>query len=90
MSDTRVLGAIVFEDFGLLDLCGPLEMFGNIGPDLEIVTVAQTTGPVRSAQGPSTVAEFDFDTAPVLDLVLLPGGFGTFEQSQNPAVLAYL
>ena len=90
MPQTRTLGAIVFEDFELLDLYGPLEMFGNIGPELAIVTVAQEAGPVRSAQGPRTVADYAFSDAPELDLVLLPGGYGTFEQAQNPAMLEFL
>src|SRR5262249_46331977 len=28
---TRTLGAVIYEDFELLDLYGPLEMFGSIG-----------------------------------------------------------
>lgn len=90
MTQTRTLGAVIFEDFELLDLYGPLEMFGNIGPELTIVTLAQDAGPVRSAQGPSTVADYAFADAPELDLLLLPGGYGTFEQAQNPAMLEFL
>lgn len=90
MTQTRTLGAIVFEDFELLDLFGPLEMFGNIGPELAIVTVAQEAGAVRSAQGPKTLADYGFGDAPTLDFVLLPGGYGTFEQAQNPAMLEFL
>ena len=90
MPQQRTLGAVLFEDFELLDLYGPLEMFGNIGPELKIVTVAEQAGPIRSAQGPSTVAEFSFADAPVCKLLLLPGGFGTFEQAGNPALLDYL
>lgn len=90
MPRTRTLGAIVFEDFELLDLYGPLEMFGNIGPELAIVTVSQAAGAVRSAQGPQAVAEYAFNDAPALDFILLPGGYGTFEQAQNPAMLEFL
>ena len=90
MPRTRTLGAIVFEDFELLDLYGPLEMFGNIGPELAIVTVSQAAGAVRSAQGPQAVSEYAFNDAPALDFILLPGGYGTFEQAQNPAMLEFL
>ncbi len=90
MTRSRTLGAIVFEDFELLDLYGPLEMFGNIGPELKIVTVSHEPGPVRSAQGPRTLADYAFTTAPELDFILLPGGYGTFEQAQNPAMLEFL
>lgn len=90
MNEKKILGAVLFEDFELLDLYGPLEMFGNLGPDFEIVTIAENTGAVKSAQGPSTVAEYAFDNAPPLDYVLMPGGFGTFEQAENPAMLGFV
>ena len=86
----RTLGAVLYPDFELLDYYGPLEMFGSTGHGLKIVTVAEQPGPVGSVQGPSTVAEFGFDTAPPLDLVLLPGGIGTVPQLENPAMLAFL
>ncbi len=73
----RVLGAVLYENFELLDLYGPLEMFGCIGPELRIVTVAETPGPVRSWPGPTTVAEHGFGDCPHLDLILVPGGLGT-------------
>jgi putative intracellular protease/amidase len=87
---TRTLGAVLYEDFELLDLYGPLEMFGSIGAELRIVTVAEKTGPVASFQRPKTVAEFDFASAPTLDLILLPGGFGTLAQLENPKMLDFL
>ena len=87
---TRTLGAVLYEDFELLDLYGPLEMFGSIGAGLRIVTVAEKIGPVASFQRPKTVAEFDFASAPKLELILLPGGFGTIPQLENPAILDFL
>lgn len=86
----RTLGAVLYPDFELLDYYGPLEMFGSTGHGLKIVTIAEHTGPVRSVQGPSTVADVDFAHAPALDLVLLPGGIGTMEQLGNAAMLDFL
>ena len=87
---TRRLGAILYESFELLDLYGPLEMFGCLAPDVEIVTVAQAKGPVASTPGVATVATFDFDDCPPLDLLLLPGGIGTVRELGNPALLDFL
>ena len=84
------LGAYLFQYFELLDLYGPLEMFGNLKPDLEIVTVAQYAGPIASAQGPKTIAEFEYDNCPELDLILVPGGFGTVAELENPASLNFI
>jgi transcriptional regulator GlxA family with amidase domain len=86
----RTLGAVLYRDFELLDYYGPLEMFGSTGQGLSIVTLAQQAGPVRSVQGPCTVAEFGFTNAPPLDLLLLPGGIGTVEELANPAMLEFL
>jgi putative intracellular protease/amidase len=87
---TRRLGAILYPDFELLDLYGPLEMFGCLGPELEIVTVAQAKGPVASTPGVATLATTDFDDCPRLDLLLLPGGIGTVRELGNPALLDFL
>ncbi len=86
----RTLGAIVYPGFELLDLYGPLEMFGALGPELRILTLAERPGPVASFQGPRTLAEHGFADCPPLDLVLLPGGFGTLEQLGNAALLGFL
>lgn len=87
---TRTLGAVMYRNFELLDLFGPLEMFGNIVPGIKIATVAEQPGPIRSAQGPKTIAEYGFGECPRLDLILLPGGMGTIEQLNNAAILEFL
>lgn len=86
----RTLGAVLYPQFELLDLYGPLEMFGSLGKHLRIVTVAEHSGPVGSTQGPATVAEHDFADAPKLDLLLVPGGVGTFSQLGSAAMLEFL
>lgn len=90
LNATRTLGAVIYKNFELLDLFGPLEMFGNIVPGIKIVTVAEQLGPIRSAQGPKTIAEYGFSECPRLDLILLPGGIGTMEQLNNAAILQFL
>jgi len=70
------LGAILYDDFELLDLYGPLEMFGNLKPEIKIITVAEKVGAVPSFQE--------------LDLILLPGGFGTIQELGNQAILSFL
>jgi len=86
----RTLGAVLYPQFELLDLYGPLEMFGSLGKALRIVTIAEQAGPVRSSPGPCTLAEHAFANAPPLDLLLVPGGVGTFPQLKNEALLGFL
>jgi putative intracellular protease/amidase len=84
------LGAILYEGFELLDLFGPLEMFGNLKPHVQIFMVAQKAGPVTSFQGPRVLAECGFEDCPAIDLVLLPGGVGAFREIHNPAMIHFL
>src|SRR5262249_43350365 len=86
---TRRLGALLFPGFELLDMFGPLEMFGNMPGAVDIVTVAQHKGPVRSGQGPSALAEYGFDDCPPLDLLLIPGGMSTRTEVENEALLEW-
>ena len=86
----KKLAAILYHDFELLDLYGPLEMFGTLKEEIEILTVAETAGPVRSYQGPATMADFAFDTVPACELLLLPGGLGTVPQLDNAQLLDFL
>lgn len=91
-----VLGAIVYEGFELLDLFGPLEMFTALPAEaLEVVMVAQTAGPVKAGSMagspmPCVVADYSFDDAPPLDILLLPGGVGTFTELENEKLLGFL
>ena len=65
----RTLGAVLYERFELLDLYGPLEMFGALGDEIRIATVAEGKGPVASTPGVATVARHDFRDCPALDLI---------------------
>lgn len=87
---SRTLGIILYPGFELLDVCGPAEMFGNVGPRLKIVMVAKAAGPVKSTQGVKLVADHSFEDCPKLDLILVPGGFGTFAQTSNKAFLDWI
>ena len=89
-STARRLGAVLFPGFELLDLFGPLEMFGHLSGTIEIVTIAEQAGPVASAQAVRAVADRGFADAPVLDLLLIPGGIGTRVEVDNAAMLDFL
>jgi transcriptional regulator GlxA family with amidase domain len=86
----RTLGIVLYPRFELLDVYGPAEMFGNLQRQLKIVMVAQKAGPVTSAQGPKVHADYGFDDCPQLDLLMVPGGFGTITELKNEAMLDWL
>ena len=88
----RRIGALLFPDFELLDIFGPLEMFILLQERgaVEIVMIAQQPGPVSSVCGPACVATIGFGNCPDLDVLLVPGGQGTRKQVSNPALLSFL
>ena len=86
----RTVGAVLFTGFELLDLFGPLEAYGVLPEVFKILTVAEKAGAVASNQGPQAIAEFGFDNCPHLDIMLVPGGFGTRREMHNPAMLEFL
>ena len=82
----RTVAVVLFEGFTVLDAYGPIQAFGAAGERLEdgsyhryfnIVTVANQAGPVRSGEGPTTLADYDFESLPAYDILLIPGGMGT-------------
>lgn len=75
--ETRQITTVLFDDFELLDVCGPLEMFGVAGQRFSIALAGPDAGPVRSAQGPALIADLAYQEAPAPDIVLVPGGMGT-------------
>ena len=91
------LGVILYPAFEMLDVFGPLEMFTAVGRDRMVThMIAQRPGPVASAigadgpVGPRVMADFGFDDAPPLDLLLIPGGFGTIPELANEKLMAFL
>jgi transcriptional regulator GlxA family with amidase domain len=88
----RKLGVLLFPEFELLDVFGPLEAFGNllVRDRFEIFMIAPSAGPVASAQGPQAIAEHGLADCPPLDMLLVPGGMGTRHEVENPAVLGWL
>ena len=88
----RTLGVLVFPEFELLDVFGPLEVFGHrlVAHHYRVCTVAAEAGPVRSAQGPRVLADHGFVGGPPLDVLLVPGGMGTRREVDNANILRWI
>lgn len=91
------VGAVLYPNFEMLDMFGPLEMFSSVGQGrVQIHMVGQRKGLVPAAIGsegpigPQVLAEYDFDDAPGLDILLVPGGFGTLSELENEDLLSFL
>jgi len=97
------VGILVFDDVEVLDFAGPFEVFSRTRstPGLEsrrsedtapfsVFTVAPRPGPVVATGGLKIVPHHDFTTAPPIDVLVVPGGFGTRPLLQDAEVLAWL
>lgn len=86
----RSVGVVLFDRFELLDVFGPLELFGALPDRFEIILLGEKAGPVRSAQGPIVLADHSYGDAPRPDVVLVPGGIGTRTLVQDRSLGAWL
>lgn len=84
------IGVVLFDGFELLDVFGPLEMFGMYPERFSLRMVAENSGVVASAQGPRSVVDAVFSDAVQYDILLVPGGRGTRTEVNNPVLLAWL
>jgi len=85
----RVVGIVLYPNFEVLDVFGPVEMWSYV-PELQVVMISEKGGLVRSTQGVEVQAQYSFATAPPLDILMVPGGNGTLVELQNPTFLNYL
>jgi len=92
-------GVVTFADAEELDFVGPWEVFTvsamvrNLTAEQEVdrvVLIAPTLDPVRCNKGLRVLPDHSFDDHPQLDVVLVPGGFGTRREVDNPAFMAWL
>jgi len=88
--DRWSVGILVFENVEVLDLAGPFEVFSRarLVPGSEsrrsedsapfrVFTVAATRAPLRTTGGLEVTPAHGFADAPAIDLLVVPGGFGT-------------
>ena len=84
------IGVVLFENFELLDVFGPLEMFGMYPDTFSIQIIGEKNSSVASAQGPKSVLDNHFSADIQFDILLIPGGMGTRVEVDNPVLLAWL
>jgi len=90
VKSSRSIGVVLFHEFELLDVFGPLEMYGMVPESFEICLVAERGGEVASRQGPRSVVENEFSEGRQFDILLVPGGRGTRKEVGNLTLLQWL
>jgi transcriptional regulator GlxA family with amidase domain len=79
-SSIRTIGLFAYDDMQILDLAGPLDVFGGANalahgaPPYELCVIGLQAGAVRTENGLSVVPARTLADAPPLDTLLIPGG----------------
>src|ERR1700691_4929585 len=89
-SSPRVVGVVLFEGFELLDVFGPLEVFGVLDEFFALTLIGPRVGAVSSSQGPTVIANAAYEDAPLVDVVVVPGGRGNRELVDDRNFLDWL
>ena len=99
MNRKRV-GILVFPDVEVLDFCGPFEVFSVTRLDearrreepapFEVFLVAETDGVVKATGGLRVVPDHTLATCPPLDILVVPGGWGTRKEISNRRLLDWI
>jgi transcriptional regulator GlxA family with amidase domain len=90
----RTVGIVVFDDAEVLDVCGPYEVFSVAGrrhglDPFDVRLLAKDAAPVTARNGFIMTPHCALREAPVLDILLVPGGLGT-RTAQHDAELVGL
>src|SRR3954454_12000362 len=96
----RKVGILVFPDVEVLDFCGPFEVFSAARLDearrreepspYEVRLVAGSADIVVAAGGRKVVPAHDLDGCPPLDVLVVPGGWGTRREMLNARLIAWI
>jgi transcriptional regulator GlxA family with amidase domain len=98
--ERKYVGIVLFEYIEVLDFCGPFEVFSATRLNeerrreeqspFEVLLVAEKNKPVVTAGGMKVIPDHTFENCPKLNILVVPGGWGTRKELKNPAMLNWL
>jgi transcriptional regulator GlxA family with amidase domain len=98
--ERRRVGILVFDDVEVLDFCGPFEVFSVTRLDesrrredpspFEVVLIVERAGIVTASGGLKVTPDHTLERCPPLDVLVVPGGWGTRREIHNPALLEWI
>jgi len=96
----RQLGILLFDQVEVLDFCGPFEVFSvtrlvegshqEAPSPFQVSLISQSGAPVLTTGGMQVLADFSFENCPELDILLVPGGWGTRQEMFNETLLDFV
>jgi len=85
----------LFDNVEVMDFAGPFEVFGVAGQRegkhlFDVFTAAIESRPVTARNNLSINPDYSFQDCPGPDILVVPGGFGTRREKNNPRVLNFI
>ena len=97
------VGIFVFDEVEVLDFAGPFEVFSrtrllkgaesrrsNDSAPLNPFTVSIDTKPLTATGGLKIIADYTFNNFPKIDILIVPGGYGTRTLLNNEILLKWI
>jgi len=98
--DRKRVGILIFRDVEVLDFCGPFEVFSvtrlneearrEEPSPFEVLLVAERMDTVVATGGLKVVPDVTIDTCPPLDILVVPGGWGTRTEVHNQRLIDWI
>jgi transcriptional regulator GlxA family with amidase domain len=98
--DRKRVGILVYPEVEVLDFCGPFEVFMTTRLDedrrreqpspFDVFLVAQRRAELTTTGGMRVVPEHDLDSCPPLQLLVVPGGWGSRTEVNNVCLIEWI
>jgi transcriptional regulator GlxA family with amidase domain len=98
--DRKQTGILVFDNVEVLDFCGPFEVFSvtrlreerrrEEPSPFNVFLLAETKATVATTGGMKVLPDYDLDACPPLDILVVPGGWGTRKEMSNERLLGWI
>ena len=99
-SGSKTVGIVIFDEVEVLDFCGPFEVLSvtrldeatrreSLSP-FNVILVAESQQTVKTTGGMVVTPHVDFANCPKLDILLIPGGWGTRPLLQSSRYSAWI
>lgn len=98
--ERKRVGIVIFDNIEVLDFCGPFEVFSvtrlneekrrEEPSPFEVLLIAEKNETVITTGNMKVIPDHTFDNCPRLDILCVPGGWGTRKELENPGMLDWL
>jgi transcriptional regulator GlxA family with amidase domain len=98
--ERKRVGILIFDNVEVLDFCGPFEVFSitRLNPvryraessPFEVFLVAEKADTIVATGGLRVIPDYTTTDCPPLDILVVPGGWGTRREIKNESLLAWI